>query len=79
MIYLRTEYLTLFWFAMLLNEDKPQFQKSSSDGKFEQYIVADIRLCKIIRHQFGFLSMMLELFHDLFINATFRAIEMRRR
>ena len=33
-----TEYLTLFWFAMLVNEYKLDvlIQKSSKDAKFEQ-------------------------------------------
>ncbi len=33
-----TEYLTLFWFAMLVYEYKPyfRFRKSSKDGKFGQ-------------------------------------------
>ena len=36
-----TEHLTLFWFAMLVNDYKPKFQfrKSSKDAKFGQCCV----------------------------------------
>ena len=42
-----TEYLTLFWFAMLVNEYKPEFQlrKSSKDAKFWQCLYLRSPLC----------------------------------
>ena len=42
-----TEYLTLFWFVMLVNECKPEFQfkRSSKNAKFGQYLYLVARLC----------------------------------
>jgi hypothetical protein len=42
-----TEYLTLFWFALLVNEYKlyVSIQKSSKDAKFGQYLYLGVPLC----------------------------------
>jgi hypothetical protein len=42
-----TEYLTLFWFAMLVNEYKPyvSIQKSSKDAKFGHCLYLGVPLC----------------------------------
>ena len=44
---LLNEYLTLFWFAMLINECKPEFQfkKSSKNAKFGQCLYLVAHLC----------------------------------
>ena len=44
---LLNEYLTLFWFAMLMNECKPEFQfkKSSKNAKFGQCLYLVAHLC----------------------------------
>ena len=42
-----TEYLTLFWFAILVNEYKlyVSIQKSSKDAKFGQCLYLGVPLC----------------------------------
>ena len=42
---LLTEYLTLFWFVMLVNECKPEFQlkRSSKNAKFGQCLYLVVR------------------------------------
>ena len=44
---LLNEYLRLFWFAMLINECKPEFQfkKCSKNAKFGQCLYLVARLC----------------------------------
>jgi hypothetical protein len=44
-----TEYLTLFWFAILVNEYKlyVSIQKSSKDAKFGQCLYLGVPLCYI--------------------------------
>ena len=44
---LLNEYLTLFWFAMVINECKPQFQfkENSKNAKFGQLLYLVAHLC----------------------------------
>ena len=44
---LLSEYLTLFWFVMLVNECKPEFQfkRSSRNAKFGQSLYLVAHLC----------------------------------